>query len=75
LVSLYSTIKMMHGPINIRLCILIVMYVLFCVFCFHCVVLCTVCVLMCTVLLSPGDNPTEVNKIYHITTYHIISNI
>jgi hypothetical protein len=33
-----------------------------------CVVLCIVCVKMCTVLLSPGDNPTAVNK--YIISYH-----
>ena len=43
------------------LCI-IVMYVLFCRFCFHCVVLSIVCVQMCTVLLPPGVNPIAVNK-------------
>jgi hypothetical protein len=25
---------------------------------------------MCTVLLPPGVNPTAVNKIYHIISYH-----
>ena len=48
--------------------ILIVMYVLFGIFCFHYVVQCAVCVYMCTVLLPPGHNPTAVNRyiIYHI---------
>ena len=50
----------------LRLCILIVMYVLCTLF--HCVVLCTVCVQMCAVLLPPGVNPIAVNKIYIIST-------
>jgi len=45
----------------LRLCILIVMCILF-----HCVVLCMVCVYMCIGLLPPGVNPIAVNKIYHI---------
>ena len=44
-------------------------FLLLCMFCFHCVVLCIVCVQMCTVLLPPGVNPTAVNK--HIISYHI----
>ena len=48
------------------LCPLIVMYVLICIFCFHCVVQC-VCVSICTVLLPPGVNPIAVN-IYIISS-------
>jgi len=33
LVSLYSTIKMMHGPINVRFCIMFKMYVLLYKYC------------------------------------------
>ena len=46
------------------LCILIVVYVLFCilVFCFQCVVVCAVCVPMCSVLLPPSVDPIAVNK-------------
>jgi len=53
------------------LCILIVMYVPFWVFCFivlFCKLFVCKCVLCCTVLLQPGVNPTAVNKI----SYHII---
>ena len=51
------------------LCILIVMYVPFCVFWFI-VVLCMVCISMCTVLLPRGVNPIAVNK-YVISYHHI----
>jgi hypothetical protein len=50
------------------LCILIVMYVLFCTFCFHCVVLRIVCVYTCTVVLPPAVNSNAVNK-YIILSY------
>jgi len=35
------------------------MYVLFCIFCFHGVVLCIVCVQMCTALLPPSVKPIK----------------
>jgi hypothetical protein len=46
----------------------IVSYVLFCVFCFHFVILCIVGVQMRNVLLPTGVNPITVNKyiIYRI---------
>jgi hypothetical protein len=47
------------------------MYVPFCIFYFHCVVLCIVCVQMCTVLLPPGVNPIAVNK--YIISYQNVN--
>jgi hypothetical protein len=35
-------------------------------YCLFCVVLCIVCVFMCTVLLSPGGYPLQLNISYHI---------
>jgi len=49
-------------------CILIVTYVLFCIFCFivsFCVLFVCKFVLYCTVLLPPGVNPIAVKKICH----------